>query len=48
MEKMRIHWEKYGKEGSFTVEASTVEVCMEMAKEEVEAFGAEMVDWYSI
>jgi hypothetical protein len=47
VEKMRFHWEKGDKKGSFTVTASTVEECLKMAKEELED-GYELVDWYSI
>jgi hypothetical protein len=48
MEKMRFHWEKDGKKGSFKVESFTVEDCMRVAESEIQKFGAEMVDWYSI
>ena len=48
MYKMMFHWEKEGKKGKFTVEALTVEECVDTAKEEIESFGAEMVDWYVI
>lgn len=51
MERMRIHWEKTDRVfgcGSFTVEAFTIEECMKIAEEEIDKFGGEMVDWYSI
>ncbi|MGM7720676.1 hypothetical protein [Metabacillus sp. Hm71] len=48
MYKMKFHWEKDDKTGSFTVEAMTVEQCIEMAEEEIKNGKAEMVDWYVI
>jgi hypothetical protein len=48
MEKMRFHWEKGIKKGSFTVTAFSVEECIEIAKEEIEIEGGELINWYSI
>jgi hypothetical protein len=49
MEKMKFHWEneKTGKKGSFTVEAMTLDECIQIAEEEM-TNGAEIMDYYSI
>lgn len=43
-----FHWERQDKKGKFTVEALTVEDCIESAEKEIQAFEAEMVDWYVV
>jgi hypothetical protein len=48
MEKMIFYWEKGEEKGHFMVNSSTIESCMEIANEEIEKFGAEMIDWHSI
>lgn len=48
MIKMNFHWQKLDGTGTFTVEAATVEKCIEIAKEEIEKGEAEMIDWYVI
>lgn len=48
MEEMRFHWEKGDMTGSFTVSSDSVERCIELAEEEVEKAGAELVDYYSV
>jgi hypothetical protein len=48
VEKMRFHWEKQGKTGSFTVTASSVDECIKVAEEEIKKAGAELMDWHSV
>lgn len=45
---MKFHWERQEQTGEFTVEAPTVEKCMEIADEEIEEGKAVMTDWYVI
>lgn len=48
MVKMKFHWEKGEKKGSFKVTDFSVDDCIKTAKEEIEKDGAEMVDWYVV
>lgn len=48
MVKMRFHWEKGEKKGSFTVTSFSVDDCVKTAEEEIEKDGGDMVDWYVI
>ena len=49
MEKMRFHWEKPdGKTGTFTVTASSVDKCIEIAEEELKGDEHQITDYYSI
>lgn len=48
METMQFEWEKGEQTGSFKVTAFSVKECMEMAEKEIQEFGGEMIDWYSI
>lgn len=47
MEKMRFHWAKGEETGSFTVTAQSVDICIKIAKQEIEKNGAELMDWHS-
>lgn len=48
MEKMRFHWEKDDKSGSFTVTADSDDECIDIAETEIEKAGAELVNYYSV
>lgn len=49
MEKMRFHWEKGDKKGSFTVTAYSIDKCIEIAEEEVkESEGYVITDYYAV
>lgn len=44
MVKMRFYWEFEGKEGTFDVESYSHEECIEIAKEEIDKYGCDLVD----
>ena len=48
METMKFHWELGEKSGSFTVTADSIEECVQLAEEETEKAGAELIDYYSV
>lgn len=50
MERMRFHWfdEENEKEGTFAVEAPTIDDCIEIATDEIEGAGFIVTDYYTI
>lgn len=48
MERMKFIWDKGEKTGSFSVTASTLEKCFEVAEKNTKKEGAVIVDWYDL
>lgn len=48
MVRMRFHWEFEGETGSFEVESFTIEKCIEIAKQEINEHGCDLIDYYEI